>query len=151
MEKHASVRLMVPNGRGGLIIARGEAREWTPREIIREFDRRVIWQHAAARALGGTMHPTNLWPTLRAIDRIETPRDISAIAKSKRLAREQRAFVARLLSKHGQARQIPVDVRGHLADTPAPAKRPWGSRPFPKRKAAWPKRSFPKRKGRPER
>ena len=31
-------------------------------QIIREFDRRIHWHHNIERAIGGTMHPTNLEP-----------------------------------------------------------------------------------------
>lgn len=80
-------------------------------------------------AFGGPTEPWNITPRLKAEHRRKTAKvDIPAIAKSKRIAKSNAAHAAKL-----NAKLMPVDVRGDMAD--APARRP--------QKRAWPKRHFP--------
>jgi hypothetical protein len=135
LEKRASTALSVRAGDGKFILPRRECKGMTPREILREFDRRVIYAHGAADANGGSMHPTNLWPTRRDEDARETRRDISTIAKGKRIAAALAAHKAAMTAK-----LMPIDVTGARDDGfNAPAER----RPQPKRR--WPKRKMQSR------
>lgn len=123
----------------------------TPAEILALYDSRVVYAHGAHDALGGSMHPSNLWPTRRSEDAPQTRKDIGSIAKTKRQRRRQATHDAAIARKSGQAidlAMIPVDVRGHMADMPArDERRAWPSRSFPKRpKTKWSKRPFPKRR-----
>lgn len=148
LEKRAATALIARADDGRFILDRKACKGMAPREILREFDRRVIYAHGAADATGGSMHPTNLWPTRRDIDARETPRDISRIAKGKRLAREHQAHMAVMAAKAGQVagRLIAIDVRGDKADGPATARREPPKRPWPSRTI--PSRPFPKRRPR---
>jgi hypothetical protein len=139
LEKRASAALSVRASDGKFILSRRECAGMTPREILREFDRRVIYAHGGAHATGGSMHPCNLWPTRRDEDARETPRDISRIAKGKRLQKAHTAHLATMAAKGGL---MPVDVRGAKDDGGGRAAT-WPSRSFPKRETKWPKRPFP--------
>ena len=106
----------------------------------------MIYAHGAADAHGGSMHPTNLWPTRRDEDARETPKDISRIAKGKRVQRAHAAHLAKMAAK-----LMPIDVRGAMDDGGVTGSRdPRGLRPKPKRR--WPtgrkipSRPFPKRR-----
>jgi len=114
------------DGAGCPIVTREQAKGMSADQIIREWRKRVIRQHGAAHATGGLDHPANYWFTLREVDAVETPRDISRIAKGKRLERRQAEFRQLCLSKAGQATEIPLPAR---------------------KKHRWPKRSFAQQRG----
>ena len=99
-EKHATLCLLIKRG-DVPIISREEAKAMTPREIIREFDRRIHWHHNIERAIGGTMHPTNLEP-LPPDEHKQIP-STSRVAKAERITKEHEDFQRRILAKSGQA------------------------------------------------
>jgi hypothetical protein len=64
------------------------------------------WPEPAA--LGGSNHPSNLWPRLRADHKHKTAKlDIPAIAKVKRISKAHSEFRARILAKSGQGEAQP--------------------------------------------
>ena len=147
LEKRAATALIARAEDGRFILDRRECFALSPREILREFDRRVIYAHGAAHANGGSMHPTNLWPTRRDEDAKQTPRDISQIAKGRRVRRLEAAHAAAMAAKGGRPAYGAVDVRGALSDgLPAAPVEP------PRKRSRWPtgrkipSRPFPKGK-----
>lgn len=116
-ERQASAYLQVRRKDGTAIVSRDEAKAMTPREIIETFERRVDWHHIVERAIGGTMHPTNLDPLDRAEHK--TIPSTSRVAKTRRIEKEQAEFRRRLLAKD----------RGERLPPPAKTKR--GNRPMP--------------------
>jgi hypothetical protein len=112
-EKWASCILQLRRGTGAPIVTREEAKPLSPREIIRLFNSRVIYAHGGAHANGGSMHPTNLWPTPRDEDAKQTPKDISQIAKGKRIRQSEAEHKRTMAHKAGL---VPIDVRGGKDD-----------------------------------
>lgn len=114
-------QMVRPNADGEFepVIPHDEAKRLSESEILARFD----FHHAVdPHALGGSDHHSNLVPMLRSDHRERTAKiDIPAIAKSKRLTREQERFRATVTAKSGQG------------EAPAPRKSKWPSRPFPKR------------------
>lgn len=90
------------DGAGQPIVTRKQAATMHPDEIIRQWRSRVIRQHGGAHATGGLDHPANYWFTLREVDAIETPKDISRIAKGKRLQKREAKHAERLAEKYGE-------------------------------------------------
>lgn len=117
-------------GDGTPLVCRREAREkgWTGKQIIEKWRAQVIRQHGGAHATGGTCEPYNLWFETREVDAVETPKDISRIAKGRRLERRQAEFRAMVLSKAGQAAEPPLPARKKH-------KRKWPSRTFASQRA----------------
>jgi hypothetical protein len=155
LEKRAATALMVRARDGAFILPRLEVAHLTPREILREFDRRVIYAHGRAHANGGSMHPSNLWPTRRDEDALETRKDISQIAKGKRVRKREAAHAAVMAARFPASLAYGrVDVRGALSDGLPAAPPP---EPEPRKKGRWPtgrkmpSRPFPKGKRAPRR
>ena len=121
--KIASLLLEVWSLRGhGMPFA--EAQRLSARDICRM----VEWDHATPHAIGGSIHPTNLTAMLKGQHRAKTRRDVAQIAKGKRIQRAQAVHAAALR----KAGLVAVDVTGAKADIPAPRKRAWPSRSWPK-------------------
>ncbi len=118
-------------GDGKPIISRREAREkqLSAEQIIRAWRSQVIRQHGGAKATDGSCEPYNIWYTPREIDAIETPRDISRIAKGKRIAKKQREHKARMSAKLSVV----------IASEATPKRQ--------KPKRSWPRRTFAQQRG----
>ncbi len=116
-------------GDGKPLITRDQARNMTGAQILREWRKGVIRQHGGAHATGGSCEPFNIWYTPRAIDAVETPRDISRIAKGRRIQKKLGPHRELLLSKIGQAPGEPPLPARKKAARPIP-----GSRGTPYRK-----------------
>lgn len=99
-------------GNGEPLMSRAEAAGLTPAEIVKRCGSLVRYAHGRADALDGPMHPSNLWVTPVEVDAIETPRDISNIAKAKRQAPIQREHKRRMAAKYA----LPIDVTGGRDD-----------------------------------
>jgi hypothetical protein len=104
------------------------------KEVIALFDQ----DHVVFHAIGGADRWFNFTPMLRPLHREKSKRDISTIAKVRRLSREQAgheaAMRAKLLPKDGLDPNAPIgweDVERRLDGHPWP-KRTIPSRPFPK-------------------
>ena len=83
----------------GKAIDHDAAKAMSAKQINALFD----FDHVVYHAIGGTNHPSNLVPRLRAEHRAKTAKiDIPAIAKGKRLEKDQHAFREKILAKAGQ-------------------------------------------------
>lgn len=107
-EKLAAALLVLWEARGGEYDREAFKRMPADRAanlIIAAFD---IDHYPVPVALGGTNHPTNLVPRLRAEHRLKTAKtDIPAIAKVARLSKEHEAFRARMLAMREDAPSRP--------------------------------------------
>lgn len=114
----ALLTIVRDDGTGKLVpvIPRDEAKRMTPEAVLSHF----AWDHIERKALGGTDDFWNLQPLPVEEHRVKTAKiDVPAIAKVKRLSREEQEFREKLLAKE-------------------PGK--------PREKSSrWPKRSFPRR------
>ena len=118
----ALLTIVRPDDTGQLVpvIPREEAKGLTAEQIVARFE----FDHIELHALGGSDHPSNLFPRPTVEHREKSRKDTSAVAKVRRLSREQEEFRARLLCKGAAPDQAP----------PRRPKRRIPSRPFCTRK-----------------
>lgn len=95
------------------VIPRDEAKTMTAEAICSAFE----FDHVELHALGGSVHPSNLYPRPRPEHREKSRKDTSIVAKVKRLSKDQEDFRTRVLAR------APGEPRA--------------------RSGRWPKRSFP--------
>ena len=113
---------------GKPIVSREEAKHLTAKEVFEVFRDRIHIDHVVPRAIGGEDHHANYQPLLREAEhKPKTKKDISAIAKTKRIEKAQQEFRNKLLAKSGLADDVCVSQTGR-------SKIP--SRPLPGSKAS---------------
>tara|TARA_R110000868_G_scaffold109725_2_gene297997 strand:+ start:4559 stop:4999 length:441 start_codon:yes stop_codon:yes gene_type:complete len=115
----------VTRGDGSPVITRQETSGMDPAEIKALFRSRVHVEHMVPHALTGDDHPSNLRFLTPDEHKPKTARDVTEIAKSKRVGKDTAAFRRRVLAKAGQG----------SPEAPEPPK---------KRKASMPSRGFQK-------
>jgi len=106
-ERFAAVILDLKIGTGEPFIDRERAKGMTAEDIVAEFEARTQDEHivpvSIARDLGWPRtkinHPANMQIITPAEHAPKTKKDVTAIAKSKRISKEQEAFRQRLLRK----------------------------------------------------
>ncbi len=109
-------------GRLAPVIPREDAKTMSADQVLSAFE----FDHVELHALGGSDHHSNLYPRPRPEHREKSRKDTSAVAKVKRLSREQEDFRARLLAKGEPSEPAP----------PRRSKRRIPSRPFPSKTKA---------------
>lgn len=125
-ERYAAVILHMKRGDGRPLIDHEEAKGMTAQEIIARFEAMTHDEHRVPHAIGGTNHPTNLDFLTPEEHAPKTKIDVTAIAKTKRIAKQQEEFRKRLLAK--TETETP-------AEPPKP-RRAWSSKPLPGTKAS---------------
>ena len=98
-ERHAAAILMITRGNGTPIVSREEAKGMTAREIIEAFHARTHIEHIVPHALTANNHPSNIQYLVPVEHAPKTKRDVTEIAKSKRISKKQAEFRQRLLAK----------------------------------------------------
>lgn len=94
---------------GKPIVSRDEAKHLTAKEVFEVFRDRIAVDHIVPRAIGGEDHHSNYQPLLREAEhKPKTKKDIAAIAKTKRIAKQQQEFRSRLLAKSGLAEDVGI-------------------------------------------
>lgn len=102
-ERHAAAILMITRGDGTPIVSREEAKGMTAKEIIKAFAARTHVEHIVPHALTGNNHPSNIQYLAPDEHKPKTSRDISEIAKTKRIEGDHEAFRRKMLAKAGQS------------------------------------------------
>ncbi len=105
-ERHAAALLMITRGDGTPIVTREEAKHLTPLEIIETFAERTHVEHIVPHALTGNNHPSNIQYLAPEEHAPKTARDVTEIAKTKRIEAKQAEFRRRVLAKSGQASDV---------------------------------------------
>ena len=111
-ERHAIALLMITRGNGTPIVSRKEAEWMTTAEIIETFFARVHIEHIVPHALNQNNHPSNIQFMAPDEHAPKTKRDVTEIAKTKRIEKKHEAFRAQILAvKMGADPPVaPVDV-----------------------------------------
>lgn len=91
-EKLASALLHIRKGAGDDWLVKGDLRNASAEAICAAID----WDHVRRWAQNGTNRPQNLQPLIRADHREKSKRDVSEIAKGKRLEAKEQAHRDRL-------------------------------------------------------
>ena len=135
-ERHAAAILMITRGNGTPIVSREEAKGMTAREIIDAFHARTNVEHIVPHALTANNHPSNIQYLTPDEHAPKTKRDVTEIAKTKRVAKKQAEFRRKLLAKSGSDFDVEVSTTRPKAKIksrgfqrpPEGHKHKWGSR-----------------------
>lgn len=138
-EREAAALLMVSRGNGTPIVSREEAKGMTAREIIETFHARTHVEHIVPHALTASNHPSNIQYLTPDEHAPKTKRDVTEIAKTKRILKKQAEFRQRVLAKTEPETQVSttkpkakLQSRG-FQKPPEGHKHQWGSRKMRKR------------------
>jgi len=138
-ERHAAAILMITRGNGTPIVSREEAKGMTAREIIEVFASRTNVEHIVPHALTANNHPSNIQYLTPDEHAPKTKRDVTEIAKTKRISKKQEAFRQRLLAKSDPDVEVSATRPGPklrsrgFTKPPEGHKHKWGSRKMGKR------------------
>lgn len=124
-ERYAAVILDLRRGDGTPVVDREAAKHLTAGEIVSMFESALNFDHGVYAAFGGSSHPTNITPRTIADHKAKTSKDITAIAKAKRIAKQHEEFRTRLLAKSGLADDV---AKTDTASTKSRSK--WATRPM---------------------
>lgn len=116
---------------GKPIVSREEAKHLTAREVYETFKERINIDHIIPRAIGGEDHHANYQPLLREAEhKPKTKKDITAIAKTKRIEKAQKEFRTKLLAKSGLAESVCVSQTNgsRIRSRPLPGTKASGMR-----------------------
>lgn len=116
---------------GKPIVSREEAKHLTAKEVYDVFRDRIDVDHIVPRTVGGADHHANYQPLLRATEhKPKTKKDITAIAKTKRIEKAQKEFRNKLLAKTGLADDVCVSQTGRskIPSRPLPGSKASGMR-----------------------
>lgn len=123
----------------GAPFTRDELRGMTAAQMLSLFQ----WDHSTLHAIGGSDEYWNLTPYLILDHRAKTKNDRRELRKNKRAGKAHKGHLTRMAERlmavevrgHIDSRGLlPVDVRGHKADTPARRQPMPGSKASPWRK-----------------
>lgn len=116
---------------GKPIVSREEAKHLTAKEVFEVFRDRIHIDHVVPRAIGGEDHHANYQPLLREAEhKPKTKKDITAIAKTKRIEKQHQEFRTKLLAKTGLADDVCVSQTGRskIPSRPLPGSKASGMR-----------------------
>ena len=102
-ERYATIILDLRRVDGTPLVDRETAKHLTSAEIVEQFEAKIEFDHGVYVAFSGTNHPTNLTPRTIADHKAKTSKDITAIAKAKRIEKQHQEFRSRILAKSGLA------------------------------------------------
>lgn len=145
LERHAVLVLTIKRGDGSFVVTEDEAKGMTAQAVISLFDSRINYEHSTPYAISQNNHPTNVTIMTPEDHAPKTKRDVTEIARTKRIERDHEQFRQRLLAK----------TSGETIPETKPKSRKMQNRPFPKAdgKSQWgsrkmQSRGFQKRKAR---
>ena len=110
-ERHAAALLMIKRGDGSYIVTREEAKHLTAREIIEAFGERTHVEHIVPHALDHNDHPSNIQFLTPDEHAPKTRRDVTEIAKTKRIAKDHEEFRRKLLAKTAVEPETPTTTK----------------------------------------
>ena len=138
-ERHAAAILMITRGDGTPIVTRAEAKAMTAKEIIEVFASRTNVEHIVPHALTANNHPSNIQYLTPDEHAPKTKRDVTEIAKTKRISKKQAEFRQRLLAKSDSDVEVSTTRTGPklrsrgFQKPPEGRRHKWGSRKMGRR------------------
>lgn len=132
-ERHAAALLMITRGDGKPVVTREEAKQLTALEIIETFAERTHIEHIVPHALTQNNHPSNIQFLAPDEHAPKTKTDVTAIAKTKRVAKKHEEFRRKLLAKSSDEPDVEIvatrpksRLRGRgFANLPPGTKKDW--------------------------